>query len=157
MYDHINTNGPWDAHYHILIELAKLPRSMWREVKRRIRLCIEKVQKNEFAQPYRLAFPETDCGFVFVPVDSELIQHTEWPKIKVRGLENFMLAHKYDQKLGKCVGVQVSREGTYVDIYWGLIEFTWTEDATMDALLKENFPFRPVKEGRVPGYLLVQD
>lgn len=157
MYDHIITEGPWDAHYKILIELAKLPRSMWREVKRRIRLCIEKVQRNEFAQPYRLAFRDTDCGFVFVPVDSELVQHPDWPNIKVRGLENFMRAHKHDQRLGKCVGVQVSKEGPHMDIYWGLIEFPWTEDPVMDALLRENFPFRPVREGWVPGYMLFED
>jgi hypothetical protein len=157
LYDHITTNDPLEAHYKILVELAKLPRSMWREVKTRIRLCIEKVQRSEFAQPYRLAFPDRDCGFVFVPVDQELTQHPDWPNMKVRGLENFMRAHKHDQRLGKCVGVQVSNDGSYVEIYWGLIEFPWTEDPAMDAALKQNFPFRPVREGRVPGYMLFED
>ena len=157
MYDHICTDGEWDDHYKILIELAKLPRSMWREVKRRIRLCIEKVRDDEFAQPYRIAFPDTDCGFVFVPVDSEIVQHPDWHKIRLRGLENFMRAHKYDQQLTKCVGVQVSKDGSYFEIYWGLIDFPWEEDLKMQAALVENFPFRPVKEGRVPGYRFVED
>ena len=82
MYDHIIADGPSDDHYQILVEFAKLPRSMWREVKKRLRLCIEKVQKNEFALPYRLVFPETDCGFVFVPVDPELVQRPDWPTRK---------------------------------------------------------------------------
>ncbi len=64
MYAHLSTPGVGDNYYDILIELAKLPRSMWRKVKERIRLCIEKVQKDEFARPDRVTYPATDCGFV---------------------------------------------------------------------------------------------
>jgi len=35
----------------------------WRAVKERIRLCIDKVRKDEFARPYRITHPQTGCGF----------------------------------------------------------------------------------------------
>jgi hypothetical protein len=146
-----------DDYYDILIEFAKLPRSMWRTVKERLRLCIDKVQKDEFAQPYRTAYPHTDCGFVFIPVQSEIVQSQEWPTIRLRGLQNFTMLHKYDQHLSKCIGVMVAKDGTYFDILWCLIAHEWTEDPEIQQKLDENFPFRPVKLAEVHGYRFIHD
>jgi hypothetical protein len=92
LHDHLSVPDISNDYYEILIEFAKLPRSMWREVKKRILLCIEKVQKDQFSQPYRLAFRETDCGFVFIPVESELYLRPDWKTVRVNAVQNFALA-----------------------------------------------------------------
>jgi hypothetical protein len=79
-----------DDYYDILIEFAKSPRSVWREVRERIRLCIEKVQKDEFAKPYRITFPQTGCGFVFIPVQSELVLSADWQSVRLRGIQQLV-------------------------------------------------------------------
>jgi hypothetical protein len=89
MHEHLSTPGISDDYYDILIELATLPRSVWRKVKERIRLCIEKVQKDEFARPYRVTYPAADCGFVFVPVQSEFVLKPDWPTIRLRAIQTF--------------------------------------------------------------------
>ena len=52
----------------------KLSRSGWRSVKERIELSIQKAKNDEFARPYRMIEPQTGCGFVFVPVTSDLVR-----------------------------------------------------------------------------------
>ncbi len=105
LHDHLSVPEVCDDYYDILIEFAKLPRSAWREVKKRIRLCIEKVKKDEFARPYRITDQQTDCGFVFIPVQSALVMRSDWPTIRLRGLRQLIEAHKYDQRLSKCIGI----------------------------------------------------
>lgn len=153
----LSVPGVSDDYYEILIEFAKLPRSMWRSVKERIRLCIEKVQKDEFAQPYRIAYPPTDCGFVFIPVQSEIVQSQEWPTIRRRGLENFTMLHKYDQRLSKCIGVMIAKDGAYFDILWCLIAHEWGEDPKIQQALDKDFSFRPVRSAEVHGYRFIRD
>lgn len=157
LHSGLSVPGFSDDYYDILIEFAKLPRSMWRNVKERIHLCIEKVQKDEFAQPYRIAYPHTDCGFVFIPVQSEIAQSQEWSTIRLRGLQNFTTLHKYDQRLSKCIGVMIAKDGAYFDILWCLIAHEWDEDPEIQRALDENFPFRPVRSADVHGYRFIHD
>lgn len=157
MHDHLSIPEFDDEYYDILIEFAKLPRSMWREVKKRILLCIEKVTKDEFARPYRITIPHTGCGFVFIPVESELAAKPEWPTIRLRALQNFTHAHKYDQRLSKCIGFLVAKVGKIFDILWCQIDYEWVEDVEFQRTLDENFPFRPVKGAEVHGYRFVGD
>ena len=86
LHDHLSVPGISDDYYDILIEFAKLPRSGWRKVKERILLCVEKVQKDEFARPYRITFPGTGCGFVFIPVQSEFVVRPDWQTIRLRAI-----------------------------------------------------------------------
>ena len=130
---------------------------MWREVKRRVSLSIENVKKGEFARPYRMTVPERNCGFVFVPVPPEISASPDWSIKRLQAIQNFMLAHKYDQRLPKCIGVQVSKDGEYFDIYWGLVAFPWEYDPDMQEALTNSFPFRPVEEGIVHGYRLAKE
>lgn len=146
LHDHTSVPGVSDDYYGILREFARLPRSCWKEAKLRINLCIERAAQDEFALPYRFSNPSTDCGFVFVPVMSEMSGHPVWDEMKVRAITNFTLLHKYDQKLGRCVGVMVAKIGSNFDIQWCFAEFDWREDAELAAKLEENFPFRPVTE-----------
>jgi hypothetical protein len=126
MYAHLSTPGVGDNYYDILIELAKLPRSMWRKVKERIRLCIEKVQKDEFARPRDV--PGHRLRLVFIPVQSEFVLKPDWAAIRLRAIQNFTQLHKYDQRLSKCIGILVAKDGEYYDILWCLIAHEWAED-----------------------------
>lgn len=157
MHDHISVSGINNNYYEILVELAKLPRSAWRMVKQRIRLCIEKVGKDEFTKPYRMTYPDTGCGFVFIPVQSEFVRAKDWPTIRHRALRNFTQLHKYDQRLSKCIGVLIAKDGEYFDIEWCLIAQEWTEDPEIQKALEQNFPFRPVNEAEVHGYLFTEN
>lgn len=89
LHDHLSVPGVGDDYYDILIEFAKLPRSMWRKIKERIRLCVQAVQKGEFERPYRITDPSIDCGFVFVPADPELSARADWPEMRLQGLKIF--------------------------------------------------------------------
>lgn len=157
LHDHVAMPDKSGDYYEILIEFAKLPRSGWRTVKERIRLCIEKTQKDEFAKPYRTVNPDTGCGFVFIPVVAELVRREDWPTIRTRALTQLAEAHKYDQRLPKCVGFLVAKDGTYYDIFWGLVAHEWVEDREFQRVLDEHFPFRPVRPTEIHGYYLTAE
>lgn len=144
-------------YYAILREFAKLPRSMWRAVKERLRLCIQKVTDGEFARPYRMAFPSMNCGFVFIPADPALVADPQWNKLRLNGLQNITAAHKYDQRLARCVGCLVSKDGPYFDIQWCFMEYDWAEHPEMEESLRKSSPFRPVSEALIHGYRFVAD
>jgi hypothetical protein len=141
------TSNPQD-YYKIITELAKFKRTDLKMFKERFELAKEKAMKNEFAIPYRIAIPRTGCGFVFIPITQDVIHK------RTQGLSNLTLAHKYDQKLSKCIGLSISpdRDG-YFYVEWCYIEFPWVYDEEMEKSLKENFPFRSVKEDFVPTYI----
>jgi hypothetical protein len=151
--DHLSTPGFGDEYYDILIEFAKLPRSAWREVKKRIGRCIEKVAKDEFALPYRIVCSYTGCGFVFIPVQSEFVANPDWPSIRVRALQQLTRAHKYDQHLSKSVGILVARSPMNLEIWWCLVAHEWAYDPAIQEALENNFPFRRVKGAEVQGYV----
>ncbi|MBY0329791.1 MAG: hypothetical protein K2X49_03870 [Acetobacteraceae bacterium] len=145
LHDHIAVPGVSDDYYGILREFARAPRSLWREAKLRIKLCIEYAAKGEFALPFRFTNPSAQCGFVFVPVMPEMSNDPNWERVRANAV-NFVLAHKYDQRLRRCIGVMVAKIGSYFDIQWCLAEFEWQEDLEIAARLKANFPFRAVSE-----------
>lgn len=136
----------------IVKEIAKLSRFELREFKRRLVLSVEKSKLNEYTIPYRIAFPRNEIGFVFVPISfkDEAIKN-KW----TIGLKNFTLAHKYDQKLRKCIGVTIFRHQKseeYIEIYWMFIDATWEKDEVLEKALKDNFPFREVKKNLIGSY-----
>ena len=133
-------------YYDILKELAKLNRNELRLFKFRHDLCIEKCKTNELTRPYRFTSPRTGCGFVFIVITKE---HTA---TTVNALQNFTAAHKYDQKLNKCIGISFANDGEYYDVGWCFQEEPWIYDAEMEQRLKEQFPFLEVKEEVIPRY-----
>jgi hypothetical protein len=157
MHDHLSVPDISDSSYDILIEFAKLPRSAWRIVKERLRVCVEKVQKDEFARPYRITVPDTGCGFVFIPVQTEFVQRPDWQTTRTRAIQQFARAHKYDQRLSKCIGVLVAKDGEHFEIDWCLVAHEWTEEPDLQRALEENFPFRPVKRAAIHGYRFAED
>ncbi len=145
--ERITTKNPVTDYYPIVTEVAKLKRSELREFKTRLVLSMQKAEKNELAQPYRIAFPRTACGFVFIPVTKDLVE------IRINGLKNLTLAHKYDLKLEKCLGISVASDGAgWFLIDWCFIESPWEPDQEIDRFLKDNNPFRQLKVDQIPVY-----
>jgi hypothetical protein len=145
--DRITTAGEKTDYYPIVSAIAELKRNELSEFKKRFVLSIEKAKANEFVQPYRMAIPRTGCGFIFIPLTAEFI-----PKRQV-GLQNFTMAHKYDQKMPRCVGVSFApdSDGWYL-AEWCYLEHPWEPDSELDRLLAESKPFREVKQSELNRY-----
>jgi len=145
--DRVTTGGGPTDYYPIVRELALLKRNELREFKRRFQLSLDKARADEFARPYRMAVPRTGCGFVFIPVTKELLSRRQI------GLTNLTLAHKYDQRLPKCVGVSIADDvKPWFSVEWCYVEQPWEQDSAMEEFLKDNNPFREVKQSMMPGY-----
>lgn len=145
--ERVTTNNVSTDYYYIVKEIAKLMRHELREFKMRCQLSMEKAKANEFVLPYRIAIPRTGCGFVFIPVTQDFIEH------RLQGLQNFTHAHKYDQRLSKCIGISFAHEedGWY-SVEWFYIEFAWQDDPEMENMLKQNNPFGKVKVAELSQY-----
>lgn len=133
----------------IVKEIAKLNRSEFLEFKKRLFLIFEKCKEDDFIIPYRISYPRTGCGFVFVALSEK--DSLQWKN----ALNNSTLAHKYDQKLEKCIGVVTfisKKEGISREIFWEYVEFPWSYNDEMEKILKDNFPFREVREKFLSRY-----
>ena len=145
--DRVTTDGGATNYYPILSAVAELKRNELVEFKKRFLLSIEKARENEFVQPYRVAFPRTDCGFIFIPLTTEFIPHRRV------GLQNLTIAHKYDQKLTRCVGVSFAPDGNgWYSVEWCYVEHPWEHDPELDRFLAKNRPFRKVKYAKASRY-----
>lgn len=135
------TQNNRQEYYHIIKEISKLDRSELHEFKKRFVLAIEKCNDENFVSPYRIYVPRTDCGFVFIPLHWTKSGH--WKN----ALQNLTLAHKYEQKAKKCIGVVVFRDkkqAKYFELFWAFIEYKWEYNENTEKLLNENYPFRKV-------------
>jgi len=119
LHDHINRSDRPHDYYRIMLEFARVPRSVWREVKTRLMLSLKALQKGEFVRPFRLTFPATDCAFMIAPLAPQ-IQATgpEGEKARIAGLRNLTDAAMYDGKASKGVGILVSKDAAYIQIDW---------------------------------------
>lgn len=140
-------------YYQIIKEIAKLHRAELREFKKRWTLSLEKSKNQEFAIPYRIVSLNTKCGFVFIPCLFE--NKDKWQT----ALLNFTKAHKYDQKLDKCIGMIVyhNPEQKFFDINWSQIVAPWERDVEFEEILKSNFPFRKVDTRPIYKYYIEND
>jgi hypothetical protein len=145
--DRIFTGNTPEESHRIISEIAKLNRGELRGFKERFVLSVEKAKDNKLTRPYRIVFPRTGCGFVFVPITEDLLPY------QVQGLRNLTHAHKYDQKLSKCIGISVALESksSFV-IHWSYLEFPWQDDPDLAQHLEKNNPFRDVKTSESPRY-----
>jgi hypothetical protein len=134
-----------DDYYQILQEFVRLPRSAWRLFKERLLLCINHAEEDKFALPYRFACPDRDVGFMLFAPDSSFTQRCDWETQKQAGLITFTELQKFDQKLRKCIGVQVTKDGQIFDIQWCMISGEWEDNPELRAKLDSDSPFRPVK------------
>ena len=81
--DHIQRSEQTYDYYRIMLEFARVPRSVWRDVKIRFMTSLEAIQKQEATQPFRLTFLATDCTFMIAPL-SPHIQATGLMGKKIR-------------------------------------------------------------------------
>ncbi len=126
-------------YYRIIAEFAKLNRLELAEFKKRFQLCLEAVNDNRFKGPTRIISPQTGCGFVFLTVVDEFVAQ------RIVGLENMTELAKYDQRLDKCVGVSIAKEGSDYLVGWCFVGFSWEEDLELDEALAKGNPFLPLK------------
>lgn len=145
--DRVTTDNASTDYYYIVREIAKLKRNELREFKTRFKLSMEKARANEFVFPYRMAIPRTDCGFVFIPLTQDFLEH------RLQYLQNLTDAHKYEQKLSKCIGVSFApEEGGWYSVEWCYMEFSWQEDPELENKLRQNNPFREVRTVELRQY-----
>lgn len=120
--------------------------------KTRFKLSMDKAKINQFTLPYRIALPRTNCGFVFIPLTSDFLERRQ------QFLQNLTYAHKYDQKLPKCIGVSFDlEEDGWYSVEWCYMESQWKYDQEMDNMLKKNNPFREVQVAELPQYMFGAD
>lgn len=156
LHDHIERSARPLNYYRIMLEFARVPRSVWREIKTRLALSLEAAQKGAFAQPYRLTFPQTGCTFMIAPFPPDVpATGAEGEMARTKGVRNLTYAAMYDAKVGKGVGIQISKDGEYFQIDWSLIESPWEPDPEMEARLANANPFRPASEKRLDSFFFV--
>jgi hypothetical protein len=143
LHEHIQTSErPYD-YYRIMLEFARAPRSVWREIKVRIVKSLDVIRKGNFTQPFRLTYPMTDCAFMIAPLDPQLpATGREGEELRMKGLQNLTYAAMYDTKASKGVGLLISKDGEYFQLDWCSIDMPWARDPEMDRRLAEGNPFR---------------
>jgi hypothetical protein len=145
--DRVTTDNAPTDYYSIVRELALLKRNELREFKKRFQMSVEKARANTFVRPYRITVPRTNCGFVFIPITRDMVPHRR------TGLMNLTFAHKYEQRLPKCIGVLIADDDAgWFTAEWCYIENAWEEDPEMNRFLKDNNPFREVNMRELPRY-----
>lgn len=134
-------------YYPIVTEIAKLNRSELVQFKQRVSLCIEKSETAELIYPYRIYSPRTGCAFIFIPLHSTKAQH--WKN----ALHNLTIAHKYESKAQKCIGVVIFRDKNdlqYFEFYWQYVNTEWEHDEEIEKMFRENYPpFRKTKSQEI--------
>jgi hypothetical protein len=148
----IETQQAPHDYYEILRQFGRLPRSGWKEAKTRLDYCLEAVREAKIRPATRFAWKNVSLGFVFLPVDPELIAGGNVAELMNRGVTNFTMAHKYEQKLDCCVGVAIAKDGQDFLLNWCVMNFPWEHDAELEARLKQGSPFLEVKERVIPRY-----
>jgi hypothetical protein len=132
-----------------LKEIAKLKRNEFKEFKKRFSVSIEKCNNQNIVPPYIISFPRTNCGFVFIPLAEKYSKN--W-KI---ALNNYTMVHKYNHKLGKCIGIiffKSSKLKLLYEVFWEYVEFDWVYNKEMGKLLSEGSPFRKTHEQELERY-----
>jgi hypothetical protein len=72
---------------------------------------------------------------------------------RLQYLQNLTDAHKYDQKLSKCIGVSFAfEEDGWYSVEWCYSESIWEDNLELENMLKQNSPFREVRLERLSHY-----
>lgn len=154
LHDQIDRSTyPYD-YYRILLEFARLPRSVWREVKVRLLKSLEATAEPRWEQPFRLTYPATDCTFMIAPLDPDLPSTgSEGERTRTTGLRNLTDAAMYLAHTSKGIGILVSRDGEFVQIDWSWVDLPWEPHEKMEAWLAQSNPFRAVSEKKIDSFL----
>ena len=133
-------------YYKLLVEFSKMHRNERREFKKRWEKCAVDLLKNEMIIPYRLVLTKSNCGIVFIPLQREYYDN------RIAILKNFTAASKYDLKLEKHIGISFCKKDNDVYVDYVYVKFPWRKDQKLERMLKENYPFRKLKEKLVKRY-----
>ena len=134
------------SYYPILALMARLTRLDLRHLKERLVLAFQAVEKDQFKLPWRIVCPALDCGFLVLPITKEQFEK------RLVILRNVSLAAKYEQHTPNQIGISVARFGSGHMIDWFYASSPWVLDEALEALLRDNYPFRPLKEKSEPRY-----
>ena len=137
-------------YYRILKELAKLNRTDMDAFKNRFFHSMKMANADNVVLPNRFV-ASTGCGFVFIPLQRAQMGD------RYHALMAFTQLNKYDLQLQRCVGLTFVSEGneTWCDVQWCRLDYAWEENAKFAAVLKKNYPFRPMKTAVVERYGLL--
>jgi hypothetical protein len=153
LLSHIQNPDKNKDYYKILLEFARVPRSVWREFKKRLLLSLDACKAGEFCRPFRFTFPATDCTFMIASLDPSLPSvGANGERMRVNGLQMLTLGAKYAAKSKVGVGLLVSKYGEYVQLDWCLVDQPWEYDPQMEKMLATSNPFRPVSEKMVDSF-----
>ncbi len=146
--DHLDPqpDQPQTQHYRILAEFANLMRTDLKLLKDRIYLCLKKARENELFWPTRFVVQRTGCGFLVLPLTHNHLKDRQEALIALANLA------KYDQKCERQVGMSIVCDGADVLIDWIFIEGPHVHNPQTEDYLREQSPFQPLRDSRVPRY-----
>ncbi|QKX18153.1 hypothetical protein [Microbulbifer sp. YPW1] len=145
--DRMVGEGGATDYYFIVKEIAKLMRNELSAFKQRFMLSWNAAKGDESVLPYRFLVPRCECSFLFLPLPRSEKENRR------DALINFTYANKYDLKSTKAIGASFVASGDgWQDVEWCYIESPWVQDDEFDKVLRENYPFREVKEKRIGRY-----
>jgi hypothetical protein len=144
-YEHTISEHNLD-YYSIILELSWLYRTELKFLKDRFLRCVDSANAGNFDLPYRMVGALRQCGIVIMSLQPDLMEKRRL------ALGNFTLAHKYELKLPRAIGIVIvnKSEGLIVDYLF--IESEWKKDTLIEKLLNENYPFRPLKTIGIDRY-----
>jgi hypothetical protein len=158
LHDHIQKGDGSQDYYEIMLEFARVPRSVWREVRTRFDLSFQAAKKGEFIVPFRFGFPESSCTFMIAALDPQLPSvGGEGERTRINGLQMLTYGAMYDLDMQRSVGILISRDGEFYQLDWCRVKMPEVRDPKIEALLAKSNPFRPAREKTVTSFVLKAD
>jgi hypothetical protein len=158
LHDHIQNGDGSQDYYQIMLEFARVPRSVWREVRTRFDLCFKAAKNWEFTAPFRLAFPGSGCTFMIAALDPKLPSTgAEGERIRINALKMLTYGAMYDMCMERSVGILISRDGELYQIDWCRVDMPQARDPEIEALLAKHNPFRPAREKTINSFVFKID
>ncbi|MBL8587483.1 MAG: hypothetical protein JNK46_03045 [Methylobacteriaceae bacterium] len=146
LHDHIVVAGADTSYYRILEQFACVPRSIWREFKTRLVICIDACKARQARMPFIVGFPQTDCTFMIASMDPE------WPvlgeggtTLRLAALNMFTEAAKYHLKTRVGVGLLISLEDQYFNLDWCQIDRAWVYNSKLESIISDIGLFKTTK------------
>lgn len=158
LHDHIQKGDGSQDYYQIMLEFARVPRSVWREVRTRFDLCFQAAKKGEFIVPFRFAFPGSGCTFMIAALDPQLPSTgAEGERMRINGLQSLTYGAMYDMGMSRSIGILISKDGDFYQIDWCRLDMPAAKDPEIEARLAKHNPFRPAREKNINSFILQTD
>ncbi len=133
-------DGDVGTMYHaVLKEIAKLPRSLLREFRKRLEWAMSRCRDEKQPKPSRIFVPNQDCCFIAIPLPMGI--QDKWKS----QLEYYSHLCKYDFHAQRCVGFTVAVDNNHADSYvfrWLYLNYSWRRSKQLELELNDGNPFR---------------